>query len=138
MKTMLNFFLLAALILSAGALKAADFVLIANPSVTEASLSKDDVKNILLGTKTRWDSGGNITLAVLTDGAAHDAVIQTFTARTADQFEKYWKKQVFTGKGSAPDSFKTDADMIAFVAQTPGAFGYVTAASGSVKVLKVQ
>ena len=118
---------------------AADFSLVTNPSGPD-SLSKDDVKNILLGNKTKWDAGGLIKLAILTEGAVHESVIQEFTARSSDQFEKFWKKQVFTGKGSAPDAFKTDADLIAFVAKTPGAFGYIAAGTtpNGVKLVKVQ
>jgi ABC-type phosphate transport system substrate-binding protein len=104
------------------------------------TVSRADVKNILLGNKTKWDSGTLLKLAVLTEGAAHESVIQEFTARSADQFEKYWKKQVFTGKGDAPSAFKSDADMIAFVAKTPGSFGYVSAAAApaGVKAVKVE
>jgi ABC-type phosphate transport system substrate-binding protein len=130
------------LILTAGALFAppafAEFTLIAHPEAA-AAVSKEDVKNILLGVKTKWDNGAAIKLAVLAQGATHDEVVQTFTARTADQFDKYWKKQVFTGKGVAPDQFRTDAEIAAFVAKTPGAFGYVTKAADAAgaKVLTV-
>jgi ABC-type phosphate transport system substrate-binding protein len=109
--------------LSTSLASAATFV--TNPSGPD-SLDRNDVKNILLGNKTKWDAGGLIKLAVLTEGATHDAVLQEFTARSADQFDKYWKKQVFTGKGVSPDAFKTDADLVAFVAKTPGAFGYIS------------
>lgn len=118
---------------------AAEYAIIVHPSGPD-SLGKDDVRNILLGNKSKWDAGGVIKLAVLTSGSAHEAVVQEFTARSSDQFDKYWKKQVFTGKGIAPDCFKTDADMIAFVARTPGAFGYVSAgaAPAGVKVITIQ
>lgn len=56
----------------------------------------------------------------------HDAVIQAHTQRSADQFDKYWKKLVFTGKGSAPATAKSDAEVLAYVAAHPGAVGYVT------------
>jgi ABC-type phosphate transport system substrate-binding protein len=124
-------FLLTWLAVSAAAAFGADYKLITHPTTSASALSKEDVKNILLGNKTKWDGAGAIKLAVLAEGATHEAVIQEFTARTADQFDKYWKKQVFTGKGTAPDAFKTDAELVAHVAKTPGAFGYV---SGSAKI----
>lgn len=117
----------------------AEAVFIAHPDTAAASLSKDQLKSILLGTQTKWDGGGVIKLAVLAEGPTHESVISTFTGRTADQFDKYWKKQVFTGKGIMPDQFKTDADIVAFVARTPGAFGYAdSAAATGVKVIAVQ
>lgn len=133
-------FIAIGLLATASLARAADYVFVTHPDTQVSTLSKDDVKNILLGNKTKWDSGGLIKLAVLTEGPVHEAVIQGFTARSADQFDKYWKKQVFTGKGIAPDAFKTDAELVAFVAKNPGAFGYIaggTAPSG-VKAVSVQ
>lgn len=117
---------------------AADYVFVAHESGPD-SLTRDEVKSILLGNKTRWDAGGIVKLAVLADGPVNDSVVQDFTARSADQFEKYWKKLVFTGKGAAPDTFKTDAELLAFVAKTPGSFGYVAAGTSApgVKIVKV-
>jgi ABC-type phosphate transport system substrate-binding protein len=120
--------------------RAEDPVFIANPDVTTTSISADEAKSILLGTKSKWDSGALLKLAVLTTGAVHDKVIKDYTQRTADQFDKYWKKQVFTGKGTMPATPKSDAEMIEFVAKTPGAFGYVDHASvtAQVKVLEIK
>lgn len=133
--------ILAALALALSALAAcgADPVFITNETAP-ATVTKDDVKNILLGTKTKWDSGTLIKVAVLAEGAIYDTVIQQYAERTPDQFERFWKKQVFTGKGIAPESFKTDAEVLAYVAKTPGAIGFIgsdTAAAG-VKIVKVE
>lgn len=120
--------------------RAQEFVLVAHPSTAESAVSGDDVKNILLGNKTKWDSGSLIKLVVLGQGAVHEKIVQGFTQRNADQFDKYWKKQVFTGKGTMPAPAKSDADVIAFVTANPGAFGYVAKenASDKVKVLAVK
>jgi ABC-type phosphate transport system substrate-binding protein len=119
---------------------AADYQLIAHPDVGTATLSKEDAKNILLGNQGKWASGTIIKLAVLSGGPTHDKVINDLTARTADQFDKYWKKQVFTGKGVMPETLADDAAMVAFVAKTPGAFGYVSggAKTDGVKTVTLQ
>lgn len=120
--------------------KAQDVVLIVNPSVTENSVSREEAKNILLGNRTKWESAGNIKVVLLADGAVHDKAIQQFTQRTSEQFDKFWKKQVFTGKGIMPPQVKTDAEVIDYVAKTPGAFGYIAreGATAKVKILPVQ
>lgn len=131
--------LLAASTLLASSLLAAPAI-VANADVKTAALSKEDAKNVLLGTKGRWDDGTPIRLAVLRGIPGHEAAVQAFTSRTADQFDKYWKKQVFSGKGIAPDAFDTEEELCAFVAKTPGAVGYVgdeAAASKGVKVIAV-
>lgn len=138
--TIRNIILAGLALAAAGMASAADCAFIAHPDCPVATLSKDEVKNILLGAKTKWDSAGAIRLVLPADGAVHASVAQEYTARTADQFDKFWKKQVFTGKGVLPDSFKTDAEVIAFIAKTPGAFGYVAqgAAATGVKRIKVE
>ncbi len=113
---------------------------VVNPSGADASLSGDDLKSVLLGNKVKWDSGGVIKLAVLSSGTAHDKVMQDYAQRSAAQFDNYWKKLVFTGKGVMPQIAADDAAMIEYVAKTPGALGYVsTSAVGDrVKVLQVK
>lgn len=130
--------LLAGAILAVAA-RATDYQFIAHPDVGATTLSKEDAKSILLGNKGRWDNGIVIRLAILSGGPTHDTVISDITARTADQFDKYWKKQVFTGKGVMPEALADDAAMVAYVAKTPGAFGYVSggAKTAGVKVLTV-
>jgi ABC-type phosphate transport system substrate-binding protein len=125
---------LAALFGAALVSRAEDIAFIAHPSLTEKAVTADEVKNILLNNKTKWSSGPAIKLVVLADGALHEKVIKDFAQRTPDQFDKYWKKAVFTGVGSMPNSAKTDADVIAYVAANPGAFGYVAKASVTDKV----
>jgi ABC-type phosphate transport system substrate-binding protein len=120
--------------------RAAEFLIVANPAISISSVSKDDFKNILLGNKSKTDGGTNIKLALMTEGPVHETVIQTFTARSVDQFDKYWKKLVFTGKNVAPDTFKSESELLAFVAKTPGAIGYVAAGTQATetKILKVE
>lgn len=132
------FALLGALILGAVSARAAEAVFIVNPSVSETSLSADDVKSILLGSKNKWASG-NLKLVVQTAGPVHDEVLQTYTQRSAEQFDKFWKKQVFTGKANPPVTAKSDAEVVAYVAGNAGAFGYVakSAVNADVKVVTV-
>lgn len=136
---MRSLFLLLALLAGSVFARADNATFIVNPSVTATALSTEEVKSILLGNKTKWDNG-NLTLVVQTSGALHDAVIQTYAQRSSEQFDRFWKKQVFTGKGSAPATGKTDAEVVALVASTAGAIGYVapSAVTDKVKALPVQ
>ena len=43
-------------VLAAG-VRAAEYQIIASPDVAVASLSREDIKNILLGNKIKWDGG---------------------------------------------------------------------------------
>ena len=59
---------------------------------------------------------------------------------TDRQFSIYWKRLIFTGKGTPPTSFASDEKVVAFVARTPGAIGYVStkAELKDVKTIKIQ
>lgn len=132
--TAMKTLLLLAFLLTAAAGRAQDFAFITHPDTAEKAVSADEVKSILLNNRTKWGSGPVIKLAVLTEGAVHEKVIKDFTQRTPDQFDKYWKKQVFTGAGTMPALMKSDADVVAYVAANPGAFGYVAKGSVTDKV----
>ena len=112
---------------------AGDVVVIANPSVYETTLSKKDICNIYLGEKTTWNDSSKITFVVLT-GDTHDTFLKSFVNKTEAQFNTFWKKQVFTGKGSPPKELNSDQAMVEFVAQTRGAIGYVSADADVSKV----
>ncbi|HEY9247790.1 MAG TPA: hypothetical protein VIO38_01600 [Rariglobus sp.] len=132
---MSRYFLLLALLLGlASAARAQDVSFIVNPQGADAAISADDLKAVLLGNKTKWDGGGLVKLAVLTTGAAHDKVMHDHVQRSADQFDKYWKKLVFSGKGVMPAQAADDAAMIDYVSKTPGALGYVSAGAVTDKV----
>jgi ABC-type phosphate transport system substrate-binding protein len=135
------FILIAALFaVSSASVRAADAVFIVNPDVKDTQLSVADIRSVLLGNKNKWDGAGVIKLAVLTAGPAHEHVMQVYAQRSADQFDKFWKKIVFTGKGSMPAQFADEASLVDYVAKTPGAIGYVSAGAVTpqVKALAVQ
>jgi len=105
---------------------AGDVVVIANESVSDTSLSQKMVSDIYLGKKSTWSDGSKINFVVL-KGSAQETFLEKYVRKTESQFNTFWKKQVFTGKGSPPKSFDSDSAMITFVSRTPGAIGYVSA-----------
>lgn len=104
---------------------AGEVIVICNDSVTASSLSKDDIQEIFLGRKTRWDDGQKITLAILKEGPTNDLFLNEYVEKTPSQFLNYWKKQAFTGRGRVPDTFSTPEELADFVKKTPGAIGYI-------------
>jgi ABC-type phosphate transport system substrate-binding protein len=112
---------------------AGDVVVIVNQSVSETTLSKQDVGNIYLGKKSSWSDGSKIKFVVLT-GDTHASFLKSYVGKSESQFNTFWKKQVFTGKGSPPKELDSDQAMVEFVAQTAGAIGYVSAGTDVSKV----
>jgi ABC-type phosphate transport system substrate-binding protein len=136
MKHLLLFALL--LVPSLRAAEAVEFI--AHPAAGVEQLSRSEVEAILLNKKARWDNGQTIFVVIAPSAPLHAQVVQDFTQRSADQFEKFCKRLVFTGKGAFPKTVASEADVLSVVASTPGAFGYVVAgsATGAVKVVKVE
>jgi len=133
-------FILFVALLSPALSMAADVVIVANKNVPSSSLSGDDVKQIFLGNKTTWDNGAKIVFVVQERTDAGDAFLKEYVKKSASQYDNYWKKMVFTGKGKAPESFSSDNAIVEYVAQTPGAVGYVSsgAYTGSAKTIAVR
>lgn len=103
----------------------AGVVVIANPSVKATQVTGDELQNLFLGKTTTWGDGAAAKPAVLAEGDVLEEFLKTYIKKTSAQFGTFWKKAVFSGTGSPPAEFKTEAELVAYVAKTPGAIGFV-------------
>ncbi len=105
-----------------------------------ASLSKTEVSKILLKKVSEWDSGEPVQAV---DQGGKQAVREVFSkeihGRSASSIQRYWQRQIFSGKGVPPPELEDDLEVVAFVAQNAGAIGYVSkdAPVDGVKVLDI-
>jgi len=114
-------------------------ILIANNSVAESALSAGDVQKIFLGKTANWGDGSRVMLSMLKDGPVSDEFLKTWVKKSQKQFGTFWKKAVFSGTGEMPAAFDSEAELVKFVAGTPGAVGYVDEATphADVKVITI-
>lgn len=119
---------------------AVDVVIIANENVSASTLAKDDIKQIFLGKKTIWDNGSKIVFVVQKRTEVSEWFLKTYVMKNAYQYDIYWKKRVFTGRGKLPKSFSSDQEIVEFVSETPNAIGYVSTGTdtGKAKIITVQ
>lgn len=120
---------------------AEDIVIITHKSVPADTLKEEDVKNIFIGKITSWSDNQKINFVTLpNDDDIHRAFLKKFVKRTPAQYSRFWKKQIFTGKGKTPKSFQTERDLLEYVASTVGAIGYVSTGqiTDDIKVLTIQ
>ncbi len=133
---------LAAVALCAAAAAASDpgVKVIANPGVAASSISPDEIKGIFLMTRTSLGDGGRVEPVLEKGGPAHEIFLRTYLGKADAALQTYYRSLVFTGKGSMPKELATDADVVAYVARTKGAIGYVGsgAATAGVKTLEVR
>lgn len=128
------------LFVPAAMLFGADLKVIANPSVAASSVSSDDLKGVFLATKTSLSDGSHVEPVLEKDGPVHEAFLKEFVGKTDAALQTYYRSLVFTGKASMPKQLASDADVMAYVAKTKGAIGYVSSATSTsgVKVLEVK
>jgi TonB family protein len=103
---------------------AGDVKVIANPSVKVESLSARELKSLYLGEKSSIN-GAHVEPVIERRGPAHEAFLRDYLGQTDDQLQKYYEALVFTGRGSMPKTVSSDAEVVAYVAKTRGAIGYV-------------
>jgi hypothetical protein len=119
--------------------RAADVKVIANTSVSASSVSAGDIKDVFLLDKDSL-GGGHVEPVLAKGGPAHEAFLKDYLGKTDPALQAFYRGLVFTGKGSMPKTLGSDAEVVAYVAKTKGAIGYVSsaAATDGVKTLQVK
>lgn len=118
---------------------ASDVKVIANPSVKAYSLSIAELRGVFLLQRRTLKDGSPAEPVLQKAGTCHDTFLREFLNRGSDEIRTYYQGLVFTGKGSMPKQLDSDAAVVAYVARTRGAIGYVSASAeiSGVKVLTV-
>jgi ABC-type phosphate transport system substrate-binding protein len=121
------------------AAEAQDVVLVANKDVQISEIKDSDLRAIFTGEKTRFADGSHAVPVTLKGGAVHEVFLTKHVGETPAEFRAVWRRAVFTGQGSMPKAFDSESSLIAYVATTPGALGYVSrvSAKDNVKVITV-
>jgi hypothetical protein len=119
---------------------AADFKVIANNSVGASSISANELKAVFLQEKSSLSDGSHVVPVLAKGGPAHETFVKQYLGKTEDALMTYYRSLVFTGKGLMPKTLTSDAEVLAYVAKTKGAIGYVSSSGGGegVKVLEVK
>jgi ABC-type phosphate transport system substrate-binding protein len=140
MKKLLYVFLFVAVtsIFTAGA--QAQAVVIANPSVKSADVSKNDLRDVFTGASSSLKDGSHVTPVLLKQGGAHDDFLAAYIGKNDTAFRASWRSLVFSGQATMPKSFDSEAAVVEYVAHTAGAIGYIGKATPheGVKVLAVR
>ena len=119
---------------------ASAYKVIVNPSNGTTQLSRLKVGEMFLKKNTRWADGAPVMPVEL---PAKTQVRQRFTleiyGKQVIAISAYWQQMIFGGKAIPPPEKSSDADVVAYVRDTPGAIGYVWAGTDTsgVRVISV-
>jgi TonB family protein len=119
---------------------ASQIKVIANWSVKADTVSATDLKRVFLEEKNSLADGTHVEPVLGKYGPVHEAFLQRYLEISQDDLQAYYRTLVFTGRGSMPKELGSDAEVVAYVARTRGAIGYVSSAfSGDrVKTLAIE
>lgn len=118
----------------------AQAVVIANPSVKSADVSKSDLRDVFTGASSTFKDGSHVTPVLLKGGAVNDEFLSAYVGKPDGAFKASWRSLVFSGQASMPKTFDSESALVEYVAHTPGAVGYISkgTAHEGVKVLSVR
>jgi hypothetical protein len=109
----------------ASSLFAGDVKIIANPSVSEQSISSEDIKNIFLQTKNSLGSA-HVLPVLHKAGPLEESFCQKYVGKSDGALQTYYRSLVFTGRAMMPKALDTDEEIVDYVAKTKGAIGFVS------------
>ena len=117
---------------------AADYVVVVNPSNPVTALSRSEATRLFLRSSTQWPNGEHVEPVDLSRGSAvRAAFTKDVLGRSPGAIEQYWTQAVFSGRAVPPPEKRSDAEVLAYVRETPGAIGYVSSGTGTDGVKRV-
>ncbi|WP_051283852.1 substrate-binding domain-containing protein [Desulforegula conservatrix] len=139
-QTVFRIMIILMTVLSPSLLLAGEIIVIANKNVPDSQLTKDEVKAIFLGEKTKWSNDSKVSFVVLKTPEDQEKFMKDYVGKSPSQFNNFWKQQVFTGKGKMPEAFDDVKALLDYVAKTDGAIAYISsdAPAGNVKKVEVK
>lgn len=117
------------------------FRVIVHPQVKGGQIPKAVLSSIFLKEATRWGDGSDVRPV---DQSMRAPVREAFSMKVIGKpiegVQAYWTRRFMDGRVLPPPVKASDADVISFVASTPGAIGYVSSSTplpDSVKALRI-
>lgn len=121
--------------------KTQGFKVIVNSRSDVSSLSKREVSRLFLKKVKMWDNDLKVIPVDLpSNEEAREMFSREIHGKSVSAIEAYWQQRVFSGRDVPPPEKRSDASVIDFVRENPGAIGYVSENANvrGVKVIEVE
>lgn len=116
-------------------------VVIAHPGTSREAIPRESLRAIFGMLLHKWPADTPVRVFVLRDDAPEHATFsKTILQVFPHQLRMAWDRQVFSGQGQYPEQLGSTQEILARVAATPGAMGYVKAneVNQNVRVLRIR
>ena len=99
---------------------------IINASIPQTELSKSTLQAIFGMRLRKWSNGTPIKVFILSDeNPLHIQFCKLILNAFPHQLKRAWNRLVYSGTGQAPIEVASTEQMLARIANTPGAIGYI-------------
>lgn len=117
-----------------------DWVLVSNPALGVAAISKSDLKRVYTGKKGQIGSAKAVPFVLPETNPAMVAFLNDVLGMSPADFKKFWVDAQIKGEGTAPATQKTSASAVAVVGEIPGGLAIVekSAVTAAVKEVEVK
>jgi ABC-type phosphate transport system substrate-binding protein len=119
----------AALVLAVGGANSlsAQVKIVAHPSVPISEMDRRMLLAIFTGDEQSWDDESPIVVIDLGNRSESDTreSFYRYLGTSPSRIKSMWIKKKLSGEGDPPRSFDTEEEVLAEIAGTPGAVGYV-------------
>lgn len=115
-------------------------IIVANKSVKETQLSRDEIKAIFLGRKTQWTDSKTIRFVMLRNNKESESFIRNYVGMSLEQYNNYWDKLFYTGNALHLQEFDNEKDLADFISRTEGGVGFISSEvfGGNLKKIEVK
>jgi len=102
-----------------------NYKIIVNAGLPYENIERTVIQKIFLGKRTTWDNGSPAIPVTLNSRDVHAAFLNDIVKKSPDAFNSLWMSLLYTGRATPPPSFASDTELLMYVAETPGAVGYI-------------
>ena len=113
-------------LLLTSSLVAAELVIITNKSTQEKRLTKNTLADMYLDKVKTYPDGTRVRAVDQAPGSdARKTFYQAILGKSETQVNRYWAKRRYSGKGKPPMVISGDEAVKNWIANNPGAIGYI-------------
>jgi ABC-type phosphate transport system substrate-binding protein len=123
-----------------GAQSAPGYKIIVNPANPVDAITEQQLSRLFLKKTSTWRDGTEVQpVDQLVDSDVRETFSQEIMGKPAAMVNHYWQQMIFAGRSLPPVTRLSDASVIEFVMENPGAIGYVSSSTPAegVKVVAV-
>lgn len=103
----------------------AEVVVIAHRGASENSAQPNRILDFYTGDIRQWEDGTRVIVFDLKEKGETRERFFEFIGKSSSRMRTIWLKRMLSGEGDPPEALKTEKEMVAKVASTPGAIGFV-------------